>query len=104
MQVMGDKLESKKLALSAKVNTIPGFSGVIRVSSHAIFYDILRLQDADHAVEIANQVPPHSSPLPLPDTPVHHSTPDHFVSPLPPPKPARPPMLDTHAHMHTPIP
>ncbi len=36
-QVMGDKLESKKLALSAKVNTIPGFSGVIRVSSHAIF-------------------------------------------------------------------
>src|SRR3954469_25410599 len=32
-QVMGDKLESKKLAKSAGVNTIPGFSGVIQVLS-----------------------------------------------------------------------
>lgn len=42
LKVMGDKLESKQIALDANVNTIPGFRGVIR--------------DADHAVEISQQV------------------------------------------------
>jgi propionyl-CoA carboxylase alpha chain len=39
---MGDKIESKKLALAAKVNTVPGFVGEIR--------------DADHARQIAQEI------------------------------------------------
>ena len=39
---MGDKIESKKLAREANVNTVPGFLGVIK--------------DADEAVKIANEV------------------------------------------------
>ena len=30
---MGDKLESKRIALNASVNTIPGFDGVIKVTN-----------------------------------------------------------------------
>ena len=33
---MGDKIKSKKLAIKAKVNTIPGFNDVIRDYSHAL--------------------------------------------------------------------
>lgn len=29
--VMGDKLESKRTALAARVNTIPGFDGIVKV-------------------------------------------------------------------------
>lgn len=32
IQAMGDKIESKLLAKNAKVNTIPGFDGVVKVS------------------------------------------------------------------------
>ena len=32
LKAMGDKLESKRIALKAKVNTIPGYDGVIKVS------------------------------------------------------------------------
>src|ERR1700709_639854 len=32
---MGDKIESKKLALAAKVSTVPGFMGEIRDEEHA---------------------------------------------------------------------
>ncbi len=39
---MGDKIASKKLALEAKVNTIPGYSDVIK--------------DGDHAVRIAREI------------------------------------------------
>jgi len=39
---MGDKIESKKLALAAKVNTVPGFVGEIK--------------DADHAKKIAKDI------------------------------------------------
>ncbi|HWA89177.1 MAG TPA: acetyl/propionyl/methylcrotonyl-CoA carboxylase subunit alpha [Rhizomicrobium sp.] len=39
---MGDKIESKKLALAAKVNTVPGYVGEIR--------------DADHARKIAAEI------------------------------------------------
>ena len=39
---MGDKIESKKLAMKAGVNTIPGYTGVVK--------------DVDHAVEIAQEV------------------------------------------------
>jgi propionyl-CoA carboxylase alpha chain len=42
IEAMGDKITSKKLADKAGVNTIPGFEGVLR--------------DADHAVEVANQI------------------------------------------------
>ena len=42
IEAMGDKITSKKLAAEAGVNTIPGFEGVLR--------------DADHAVEVANQI------------------------------------------------
>jgi propionyl-CoA carboxylase alpha chain len=42
IEAMGDKITSKKLAMEAGVNTIPGFTGVIR--------------DADHAVEIATEI------------------------------------------------
>src|SRR6202789_3444352 len=39
---MGDKIESKKLALAAKVNTVPGFIGEIK--------------DAEHAKKIAGEI------------------------------------------------
>ncbi len=39
---MGDKIESKKLALAAGVNVVPGFVGVI--------------EDTEHAVKIANEI------------------------------------------------
>jgi len=39
---MGDKIESKKLALAAKVNTVPGYVGEIK--------------DADHAKKIAKEI------------------------------------------------
>ncbi|CAH0556704.1 unnamed protein product [Brassicogethes aeneus] len=39
---MGDKLESKRLAMAAGVNTIPGFDGVVK--------------DADHCVEISKSI------------------------------------------------
>ena len=42
IQAMGDKIASKKLAMSAKVNTIPGYTDVIN--------------DADQAVKIAGEV------------------------------------------------
>ena len=42
IEAMGDKITSKKLAEAAGVNTIPGYTDVLR--------------DADHAVEVANQV------------------------------------------------
>eukprot|EP00043_Microstomoeca_roanoka_P005843 m.58366 g.58366 ORF g.58366 m.58366 type:complete len:708 (+) comp13144_c0_seq1:300-2423(+) len=42
IEVMGDKIESKIYAEQAGVHIIPGFAGVVK--------------DADHAVEIANQI------------------------------------------------
>lgn len=39
---MGDKIESKKIANTAKVNTIPGFDGVV--------------QDAEEAVRLAEDI------------------------------------------------
>ncbi|MEX1153351.1 acetyl-CoA carboxylase biotin carboxylase subunit [Parvibaculum sp.] len=42
VEVMGDKIESKKFANAAKVNTVPGYLGVIK--------------DAKEAVKIANEI------------------------------------------------
>ncbi len=42
IQAMGDKIASKKLALAARVSTIPGYTDVV--------------QDADHAVKIAREI------------------------------------------------
>ena len=42
IEAMGDKITSKKLADEAGVNTIPGFTSVLR--------------DAEHAVEISNEL------------------------------------------------
>ena len=42
IEAMGDKIESKKFANAAKVNTVPGWLGVI--------------EDADHAVRIAAEI------------------------------------------------
>uniref|UniRef100_A0AAR2JSK0 Propionyl-CoA carboxylase alpha chain, mitochondrial n=1 Tax=Pygocentrus nattereri TaxID=42514 RepID=A0AAR2JSK0_PYGNA len=42
IQAMGDKIESKLIAKAAKVNTIPGFDGVVK--------------DAEEAVKIAQQI------------------------------------------------
>jgi propionyl-CoA carboxylase alpha chain len=42
IRAMGDKIESKKFANEAKVNTVPGFLGVI--------------EDADHAEKIAGEI------------------------------------------------
>ena len=39
---MGDKLESKRTAMNAKVNTIPGFDGVVK--------------DAEEAIKLANEI------------------------------------------------
>ena len=36
IEAMGDKIESKKIAANAGVNTIPGFAGVIKDSDHAL--------------------------------------------------------------------
>lgn len=36
IQAMGDKIESKLLAKKAKVNTIPGFDGVVKVRNYII--------------------------------------------------------------------
>ncbi|RFC66661.1 MULTISPECIES: acetyl-CoA carboxylase biotin carboxylase subunit [Mesorhizobium] len=42
IEAMGDKIESKKFANAAKVNTVPGYLGVI--------------EDADHAEKIADEI------------------------------------------------
>ncbi len=42
IEAMGDKIESKKFANAAKVNTVPGYLGVI--------------EDGDHAVKIADEI------------------------------------------------
>lgn len=42
IHVMGDKLESKRTAMEAKVNIIPGFDGVVK--------------DADEAIKLANEI------------------------------------------------
>ena len=42
IHVMGDKLESKRTALDAKVNTIPGYDGVVK--------------DAEEAVKLAQEI------------------------------------------------
>lgn len=34
IHAMGDKIESKLIAKAAKVNTIPGFDGVVKVQAH----------------------------------------------------------------------
>lgn len=47
IQAMGDKIESKQLANSAKVNTIPGYEGVV--------------EDDEEAVKLANQIGERSS-------------------------------------------
>lgn len=39
---MGDKLESKRLAMAAGVNTIPGYDGIVK--------------DVDHCIEIARSI------------------------------------------------
>lgn len=36
IQAMGDKIESKLIAKAAKVNTIPGFDGVVKVKAPLI--------------------------------------------------------------------
>lgn len=36
IQAMGDKIESKLIAKAAKVNTIPGFDGVVKVQAHTL--------------------------------------------------------------------
>lgn len=41
IQAMGDKIESKLLAKNAKVNTIPGYDGVVKVRNKAFSIMIL---------------------------------------------------------------
>lgn len=36
MSKMGDKIESKIIAKDAKVNTIPGYNGVVKNEEHAL--------------------------------------------------------------------
>jgi propionyl-CoA carboxylase alpha chain len=36
MEAMGDKIESKKIAAAAKVNTIPGYDGVVRTNEEVL--------------------------------------------------------------------
>lgn len=50
IRAMGDKIESKRIATAANVNMIPGHDGVV--------------QDADHCVQLANEIGMTSS-LPL---------------------------------------
>lgn len=42
IQAMGDKIESKLLAKDAKVNTIPGFDGVVKVRNISKMFFILK--------------------------------------------------------------
>lgn len=37
IQAMGDKIESKLIAKAAKVNTIPGFDGVVKVWTQTLY-------------------------------------------------------------------
>lgn len=43
IQAMGDKIESKLLAKNAKVNTIPGFDGVVKVRNYFTLILIVRI-------------------------------------------------------------
>lgn len=43
IHVMGDKLESKRTAISANVNTIPGYDGIVKVNI-LILLIIIRIQ------------------------------------------------------------
>ena len=36
IHIMGDKLESKRTALGAKVNTIPGFDGILKDTEETV--------------------------------------------------------------------
>ena len=42
IKCMGDKLESKRIAMDAKINLVPGFDGEI--------------EDENHAVKVANDI------------------------------------------------
>ncbi len=42
LSVMGDKLESKRTAMTAQVSTVPGFDGIVK--------------DAEEAVRLANEI------------------------------------------------
>ena len=65
IRVMGDKLESKRTALKAGVNTIPGFDGIVEVqeAKHAPlvgwvsgYVALSPPQSAEEAVRLANDI------------------------------------------------
>lgn len=43
IHVMGDKLESKRTAMAARVNTIPGYDGIVKVVQWSRFPSLLLL-------------------------------------------------------------
>lgn len=49
IQAMGDKIESKLIAKAAKVNTIPGFDGVVKVWPHTHTHKALSIQRLPHS-------------------------------------------------------
>ncbi|MGH0143006.1 UNVERIFIED_CONTAM: hypothetical protein FKN15_037426 [Acipenser sinensis] len=63
IQAMGDKIESKLIAKDAKVNTIPGFDGVVkdvdeavRIAREIVPFSIQRLAMGEQAVSLAKAV------------------------------------------------
>ena len=65
IRVMGDKLESKRTALKAGVNIIPGFDGIVEVqeAKHAAlvrwvsgYVALSPPQSAEEAVRLANDI------------------------------------------------
>ena len=65
IDVMGDKLASKRTAMGANINIIPGFDGIVKVAtcsyllrwSHCSLLDII--QDADQAIMLAKDIGEH---------------------------------------------
>lgn len=47
IHAMGDKIESKLIAKAAKVNTIPGFDGVVKVQAHIQTFVFINLVNVD---------------------------------------------------------
>ena len=63
---MGDKLASKRMAMKANVNIIPGYDGIVKVPLYVMVIWLVSgwllfpwLQDADEAIKLAKDIGEH---------------------------------------------
>lgn len=60
IDVMGDKLASKRTAMKANVNIIPGYDGIVKVASYIVNVGLIDyIQDADEAIKLAKDIGEH---------------------------------------------